>query len=168
MATRRVDLGFNGTVRPSTGDPHFVPYTVVNSGSTQDPIVLVMLSAVVTVIKGHIRIPEDYVGTPVLSIVWTSETAANTVDFKFRHRTIAGSDTALLDISTSPTEREDTSVDNGGPSAPSERMLDTISLTTTDLTAGETMYYEFERDGVTDDKADDITIWHLDFQYSDT
>ena len=168
MSTRRKDLAFNGSVRPATGDPYFAPYKLVNSASLQDPMVLVMLSAVVTVILGQIRIPEDYVGTPVLSIVWTSETTANTVDFKFRHRTIAGSDIELLDISTSPTELEDTSVNNGGPSAASERMLDTITLTSTDLAAGETLYYEFERDGVTDDKADDITIWHLDFQYSDT
>jgi hypothetical protein len=126
-----------------------------------------MLASVVGVVKGAIRIPENYVGTPVLSIIWTSETTANTVDFKFRHRTTDGSDTELLDISTSPTEREDSSANNGGPSAASEQMLDTISLTTTDLTAGSMLYFEFERDGVTDDKADDITVWSLDFQYAD-
>ena len=91
--------------------------------------------------------------------------ATNTVDFAFRHRT--GGDAELLDISTTPTELEDTSVDNGGPAAASGAVLDTISLTTTDLTAGQLMYFEFERDGVTDDKVDTITIWGLHFQYSD-
>lgn len=154
-------------MRLLNSNTYIVPYSIINSGTTQDPDVLVMKAAVVGVIKGNIRIPENYVGTPVLAIVWTSETTTNTVDFKFRHRTTDGSDGELLDISTSPTELEDTSVDNGGPSAASEQMIDTISLTTTDLTAGSIMYYEFERDGATDDKADNITIWALDFQYSD-
>ncbi len=166
MATHRISL-LNFSIRPLDGNTWFAPYVTINSGTTQDPIVLVMKTAVVGVVKGVIRIPENYVGTPVLSIVWTSETTTNTVDFKFRHRTTDGSDTELLDISTSPTELEDTSVNNGGPSAASEQMIDTISLTTTDLAAGSMMYFEFERDGVTDDKADDITVWSLDLQYAD-
>ena len=166
MATHRVSL-LNSTVRPLDENTFFAPYSIANSGTTQDPVVLYMITSVVGVIKGVIRVPENYVGTPVLSIVWTSETTTNTVDFKFRHRTTDSSDTELLDISTSPTELEDTSINNGGPSAASEQMIDTISLTTTDLTSGSIMYYEFERDGVTDDKADDITVWSLDFEYAD-
>ncbi len=166
MATHRIPI-ISFSARPLNGNAYFAPYSTVNAGTTQDPMVLVMITSVVSVIKGLFRVPENYVGTPVLSIIWTSETTANTVDFKFRHRTISGSDAELLDIATSPTELEDTSVNNTGPSAASEKMLDTISLTTTDLLAGDIVYFEFERDGVTDDKADDITVWSLDFQYAD-
>lgn len=166
MATHRVDL-FNSTIRPLDGNCFFAPYTAENSGSTQDPIVLHMITSVVSMVKGVIRIPENYVGTPVLSIYWTSETTTNTVDFKFRHRTTDGSDAELLDIATSPTELENTSVNNGGPSAASEQMLDTIALTTTDLVKSSLMYFEFERDGVTDDKVDTITIWGLHLEYAD-
>ncbi len=167
MATHRVSL-LNGTIRPLDSNTWFAPYSTANSGTTQDPFVLFMKSAVVGVVKGNIRIPENYVGTPVLSIIWTSETTADTVDFKFRHRTTSGSDTALLDISSSPDERADSEINNTGPSAASEQMIDVIDpLTATDLAAGDLMYFEFERDGVTDDKAGDITVWSLDFQYAD-
>ena len=161
MSTLAVNL-INGTVRHLDSNSFFAPYTTINSGSTQNPQVLVMKSAVVSVIKGIVKIPDDCSSTPVIEIMWTSETTTNTVDFKFRHRVTAGSDLALLDISTTPTELEDPIANNGGPSASSEQMIDEISLTTTDFAAGAYMYYEFERDGVTDDKADDITVWGLE------
>ena len=164
MATHRVNL-LNSSIIPLDGNCFFAPYSVENSGTTQDPIVLHMITSVVSMVKGVMRVPENYVGTPLLSVFWTSETTTNTVDFKFRHRTVG--DGELLDISTSPTELEDVTTNNGGPATASHAVLDTIALTTTDLTAGQLMYFEFERDGVTDDKVDTITIWGLHFQYDD-
>ena len=110
MATHRIDL-FNSTIRPLDSNCFFAPYTVETAASTQDPIVLHMITAVVSMVKGVVRVPANYVGTPVLSILWTSETTTNTVDFKFRHRTIGAAE--QLEISTAPTELEDsTSIDD--------------------------------------------------------
>lgn len=166
MATHEINL-LNAHVSPFDGNSWFAPYKTLNSGSTQDPMVLVMDQGAVSYVQGAILIPKNYVGTPFLVVVWTSETTTNTVDFKFRHRTIDGSDSELLDIATSPDEREDVGINNGGPSAASEKMVYTDALTSTDLTAGELMYFEFERDGATDDKAAEISVWGLYFRYND-
>jgi len=166
MATQRISL-LGSSIRPQDGNTWFAPYSIANSATLQDPMVLYFKSAVVGVVKGVVRIPPNYVASPVLSIVWTSEVTTNDVDFKFRHRVTDGSDTELLDISTSPTELENTAVDNTGPSAASEQMIDTIALTATDFVAGSLLYFEFERDGVTDTKVGDITVWSVDLEYSD-
>ncbi len=164
MATHQVNL-FNSSILPLNSFCFFAPYAAENSGTTQDPDVLHMITSVVSVVKGLIRIPDIYVGTPVTEIVWTSETTANTVDYKFRHRTMTSAE--LLDTSTSPTELEDTIVNNGGPAAASGLVIDTISLTTTDISANKYMYFELERDGVTDDKADTVTVWFANFLFDD-
>jgi len=164
MATHRIDL-LNSTIIPFDGNCFFAPYSAEVT-TTQDPLVLHMITSVVSFVIGVIRIPENYVGTPVLSIMWTSATTANTVDFDFRHRTIGDGESTV--IATSPSEiTADNTQNNTGPGTASFLVLDTISLTTTDLTAGQLMYYEFERDGVTDDKVDTITVHGLHFQYND-
>lgn len=166
MATRSKDL-LDRSVNFLDVNAYETPYIVVNSGTTQNPLVFVFKSAVSGNIAGFTKIPDGYVGTPQVEIVWTSETTTGDVDFAFRHRVTDGSDTELLDISTSPTEIENTSIDNTGPSAASEQMITTISLTATDFVAGSMLYWEFERDGVTDTKADDITVWKLSLKYAD-
>ena len=164
MSTHRMNL-LNSSVRPFDGNCFFSPMSTEVS-TTQDPIVLHMITSVVSYIIGVIRIPENYVGTPVVSVFWTSTTTTNTVDFDFRHRTIGAGESAI--IATSPSElTADGTVNNGGPATANFLVLDTLPLTTTDITAGQLMYFEFERDGVTDDKVDTITIHGLHFEYDD-
>lgn len=167
MATQRVPMINWGTKIRPTGGAYFGPYTELNSGSALDREVLVLLASVVSGIEGSVEIPEDYVGTPKVKIVWTSETTANDVDFDCIHRTIDGSDTELLDTTATPSQRTDSQDNNTGPSAASERMVDEITVTATDLTAGATWHFEFERDGVSDTKADKVSIWGLELTYSD-
>ena len=164
MAIHRKSL-LNGTINHKDDFTFFAPYSIADSNTTQNPQVLHMLGSFVGVICGVIRVPENYVGTPKLSIFWNSETTTGDVDFKFRHRTVG--DGEDLGISTSPTELEDTQPNNTGPGTAAFAVLDSFALATTDLTAGQLMYFEFERDGVTDTKADSITVWALDFEYSD-
>ena len=168
MGTQRISV-VNESTREIDGGSYYAPYTFLNSGSSQDPNVLVFTAGVVSGIKGSFRIPENYVDTPVLSIPWTAETTTGDVDFKFRHRTTDGDDTDRLDISTFPDERADAADGTTGPTSASRQMITTISLTATDLVAGSMCYYEFERDGVSDTKADDISIWGdgPHFQYAD-
>lgn len=167
MATHRVSMINWGTKIRPTGGAYFGPYTELNAGSALDREVLILPASVVSGIEGSVEIPENYVGTPKVKIVWTSETTANDVDFDCVHRTVDGSDTELLDTTTVPDQRTNSQDNNGGPSAASERMVDEITLTDTDITGGATWHFEFERDGASDTKADDVSVWGLEFTYSD-
>lgn len=167
MATHRLSI-INGFSLPLDSNCFFAPYVTVNSGTTQNPMVLVQKAGATSTLQGTFRIPQNWVGTSKLSIIWTSETQAGDLDFQFKHRTIGGSDTKLLDTATLPAEIVETTLTTGAePSVPSERMVDTITLTETDFVAGDTVYFEFNRLGAADTKADDNTIWGLDFEYND-
>ena len=64
MAIQTVNL-FPGS-RPLDGNCFFAPYSLENSGTTQDPDVLHMIAAVVSMIKGITRVPDLYFGSPVV------------------------------------------------------------------------------------------------------
>lgn len=167
MATRRIGI-INWTTLPIvTGGAYFAPYTNLNAGSALDRDVLVLLASAVNGINGSFEIPEDYVGTPKCKVVWTSETTAGDLDLDFIHRVIAGTDSLLLDTTTSPSQRTDSQDNNAGPSTASNRMVDEIVLTATDFAAGATCHFELMRDGVSDGKAASVSIWAAEFTYVD-
>lgn len=168
MSTHRITMiNWGNLPKVVAGGAYFTRYSAINSGTLLDRMVLVMPSGVESGIEGSFEIPENYVDTPILKKVWTSETAAGDVDFQLDHRTIDGSDTELFDTITSPAQRTNSSNGNTGPTVVSRRMVDTFSLTATDFVAGATVHFEFLRNGDIDTKAAAITVWALEFKYND-
>lgn len=171
MATHRVDL-LNATLKlGDDGNAYMVPFSVVNSGTatTWDQIIISQISTADSTIEGSVTIPANYVGTPVFEIIWTSDTVTGTIIWSLTHRVVDGSDVALMDISTLPTDitETDLTIATTVPNASSERMVSTISMTTTDFAVDETLQWRLTRDTVTDTRADNAIIIGLNLKYSD-
>ena len=166
MATHRFPI--LGGVLPLDANAYLAPYTAANSGSTQNVFAWRMSGTAVSMLAGVFRLPANYVGTPALKVLWTSQTTSGNVVFNLRHRTMTPG-TDLMDISTSPTERADTVTTSSKPSAADAVEESSISLTTTDLVAGELVYFEFEREAThaSDTKTDWVEVLDVSMQYAD-
>ena len=164
MAKGRVDL--LDALPDTNGNSYPAPYITLNSGTVRNPEVLVFKSGVKGTIEGAFGIPDDYSADPEIEVIWTSETTSGDVDFEHDQRTTKDSDAELLDINASPANRVDTSLNITGPSAASERMVTTFALTATDIAKDRSGSYKFSRDGVTDTKADNVSVWELYFKYT--
>lgn len=168
MATRYISA-INGSVRPDTSDVYLSPLSSVTASPTQDPFVWVFIDGATGTLKGLLRIPPDYVDTPVWVISWSCETTANNVRFELKHRTMEPG-VSEVDISTSPTEITETAIDTSSkPHSVDGFEEDTISMTTTDLVADEMLYFEFSRLGAhaNDTKVDDVSVLDIGFKYAD-
>lgn len=157
----RLHYGSNGAAYPQN-------YVVENSGTTQNAIVPLFEDAATGTISLTFMVPEDYAGSPVLVIGWTSETTAGNVRFEAVHRVMTAGST-LLDTATTPSAVTQTLDTSSKPGAASQYEEDTISLTSTGYAAGKLIHLAFSRLGghANDTKAASITLWDLSFQYSD-
>jgi hypothetical protein len=117
---------------------------------------------------GQFTVPQNYVGTALIKPSWTSSATSGNCQFRFTYRAVGGDDAESLD-QTSNQEQVSPSVDVA-PSAAFERNKPTITLTSANLAAGDTVQFLFERgdpNGSTDTMAADATIHDLIFSYSD-
>lgn len=171
MATRRVPiLGFN-TVPDDTGRAFFEPYPVKATNDNFKHLVLTLNDPGASQnhgVYGAFDIPPDYVGSPVIRIIWTSTAITGTCLFAFDYRAIGGDDAESLDQATF---QEQIDISDVAPSATDERMNVTGALTAANLAAGDTVEFFFYRDGTTgaptDDLAAAVTVHGLYFEYSD-
>lgn len=167
MATHRIPiLGFN-TVPDASGNVFLEPYSIkatndvwrhlhfiFNDTSTRD------------LLYGLFNVPKNYVGTASLIIVWTSTATTGDVVWDFDYRTVAGNDTTSLD--QAGTE-EAVTVTDTAPGATDRRLEVSISLTSANLAADETVEFLFGRDGASgsDTMAAAAQLVGLFFQYAD-
>lgn len=93
---------------------------------------------------GVAMVPPDYVGSAVVRIVWTSTATSGNVVWEFAYRDVGGDDTTSLDQSTA---QETVTVTDAAPTATDRRLVTTVSLTSANLTAGDTLEFKFSRDG---------------------
>lgn len=116
-------------------------------------------------IYGLFNVPKNYVGTPVLVIVWTATLTTNNVVWDFEYRTVGGNDTTSLD--QTGTE-ESVTVTDVAPGAANRRLEVTISLSA-NFAADETVEFGFFRDGAdaADTMAGSAILHDLLFQYND-
>lgn len=112
-------------------------------------------------------VPQNYVGTAAVIPFWTSTATSGNCRWRITYRTVAGDDAASLDQSGN---EQQSSVTDAAPSAAHERLTPSISPTSANFAAGETVEYLFERldDTGTDTMAADAVLHDLVFQYSDT
>lgn len=115
---------------------------------------------------GTFDVPENYVGSPVLVIDWSSTLTTNDIVWDFEYRAVGGNDTESLDQAGT---QESVTVTDTAPSAALERQEVTIALTAGNFAAGDTVEYYFARDGA--DAADTLAGSgigvRLKFQYAD-
>lgn len=167
MSTHRLPiLGF-ATVPDATGTAFFEPYTIKATNDVWGHLVLVLNdTAADHGVFGKFAVPQNYVDTANLVIVWTATAVAGDVEFDFMYRAVGGNDTESLDQAGS---QEDVNGNDTAPSAVNERMELAIALTDGNFAAGDTVEFFFSRDGTDggDGMAAASLVFGVFFEYND-
>jgi hypothetical protein len=144
MATLRVPL--NLVPNNATGDVFYESYSVKATNDAWDyPVLIFNDTATRNGAVGKIEVPPNYVGTAALIVVWTATATTGDVEWDFDYRAVGGNDIESLDQAGT---QESVNANDTAPSAVNERMEISISLTSANLAAGDTLQYELFRDGV--------------------
>lgn len=172
MATHRKSIMGFGTKPDTSGECFFEPYSIVATNDVWDRMVCrfgASNAAQPTVrhgFHGGFIVPQNYVGTAAIIIVWTASIITGDVVWDFDYRTVGGNDTTSLD--QAGTEQALTVTDTA-PGAANRRLEATISPTAANFSAGEEVEFFFARDGAdaADTMAGAALLFSLSFQYAD-
>ncbi len=167
MATLELSI-LNGLKPDTSGDVFYEPYSIKATNDVFDHLVLIFNPATATRLLAHglFHVPQNYVGTAVIVPVWTSTATTGNAVFDFQYRAISGNDTESLDQAT---VQETVTVTDAAPSAAHERLIPTMSLTSANLTAGDTVEFAIVFDDVdaSNTIASAAILHDLIFRYSD-
>jgi len=167
MATHRIPILGWQTKPDGTGEAFFEPYSIKATNDQWDHMVLILNDSGTRIgVYGVFDIPQNYVGTANLIIVWTATAIAGDVEYDFDYRAVGGNDTESLDQSGT---QETVNSNDTAPSAVNERMELSIALTDGNFAAGDTVEFLFVRDGTDagDTMAASAIVFGLLFEYSD-
>lgn len=165
MATHRINMLGANTVPDTGGNVFFEPYTIKATNDVWGYLVAVFNdTATRDGLRGKFNVPQNYVDTANLVIVWTSTATSGDVEWDFDYRAVGG----VESLDQSGTQE---SV-NGNDAAPTSTDLRTefpIALTDGNFAAGDEVQFEFFRDGT--DGGDGISaavqLHALYFEYND-
>lgn len=167
MATKRISILNHTLVPDSTGE---VSFDALDTHGTNDQWKHLVLAFQDTAnrhgVYGCFRVPDDYVGTAKVEVLWTSGAVTGDVEWDFDYRAVGGDDTESLDQTGT---QESVNVNDTAPSAVFERMVIEVALTSANLAAGDLVEFFFVRDGTDagDTMADEALVFDVLFQYSD-
>jgi len=167
-ATHRVPIIGWAAVPEISGDVFFEPYTVKATNDLFGRMVLIFNdTATKDSLMGGFTVPQNYVGTANLVIVWTSTATTGDVEWDFSYRAVGGNDTESLDQSS---YQQEVNSNDTAPSATDERMEITIALTDGNFVAGDNVQFTFSRDGTDggDGMAAAAILFELYFEYNDS
>jgi len=167
----RISILNSSVVPDTTGEAFFEPYTILATNDVFKHIVLRLgssNSAAPTIdggVYGTFLVPQNYVGTAVIYIRWTATITTNDVYFGFSYRAIGGNDSESLDQATF---QEAVSVTDTAPGAANRLMEASVSLTSSNIAAGDIVEFYFYRGGsqAGDTMAGSALVHDLDFGYS--
>lgn len=169
MATHRLSIINRWSLPDTSGDVYFEPVTVAATNDFFKSNNLIFEdSGNDDELFGRFYVPENYVGTANLVIVWTSTATSGDVEFGFAYRAVGGNDTESLDQATAQ-ESLLSGNNDAAPSAVNERMEYSISLTDGNFAAGDTVQFIFSREGADagDGLGAKLRIYDLFFEYAD-
>jgi hypothetical protein len=164
MATRILPI--LGGVRPGTsGSVFWEPYSVKATNDVwQHDVLIFNDTAARDLCYGQFTVPQDYVGTPVFRVIWSSTATSGNAIWDLDYRTVGGDDTTSLDQAG---VEEALTVTDAAPGATNRRMTPTMAAAA-NFAAGETVEFLFGRDGASADTiAAALIVFDLIFEYSD-
>jgi len=167
MATHRIDIMGWSTSPGNNGNVFFEPYFIKATNDAWGYLIAVFNdTSTRDFFNGRFSVPQNYVGTANLIVVWTTTATTGDVEWDFDYRAVGGNDTESLDQSGT---QESVNANDTAPSATDERMEISISLTDANFATGDTVQYKMFRDGT--DGGDGISaavqIHGLYFEYAD-
>ncbi len=151
------------TTPDTSGEVFFQPYSIIDTAAVLDPMVLCFLnSGTVDGVRGVFQVPQNYVGSPVLRIVWTANATSGTCTFNWSILTRSGTE----DMGAAATRTSETDSTTKGGTAFTRETND-ITLTAADYVAGDEALFELFRDTVTDTMAATCMVFGVYFEYAD-
>lgn len=165
MATQRIDV--TAKFRSNTSKNYFEPAIVKATVAPWEDDVLIMEDGSARDgVFGGFDIPQTYVGSPQLIVIWTSEATSGVVAFDYDYRNHGGDDT---DSFNQAGTQESANVDDTAPSVAHRRMTAVIALTAGNFAAGDSHKGGLFRDktDVDDTLADEAIIHYVLFEFSD-
>ena len=168
MATHQISI--MASLRPdTTGRAFFEPYTVKATNDIFGHMVGVLndpAGGQAHGFYGQFLVPQNYVGSAVVKPVWTSTATTGNCKLDFDYRAIGGDDAESLDQATF---QESLTVTDVAPSAANERNVPSLTMTASNLAAGDTVEFFITReDGAgTDTMAAAATLHDVIFEYAD-
>jgi hypothetical protein len=167
MATHRISLLGANTVPDASGNVFFEPYNIKATNDVFRQMHVVFNdSGTRILLYGIANVPKNYVGTATVIIVWTSTATSGDVVWDFDYRAVGGNDSESLDQAT---VQEGVTVTDTAPGATDRRMEVSISLTSANIVADDTLEWIVGRDGAqgADTMAAAAQLVGLYLQYAD-
>ncbi len=168
-ATHRLPILGWATVPEGSGDVFFEPYDVKATNDVWDRLIVVFTdTAERDALHGSFTVPQNYVDTANLVIVWSTVAvaAAGDVEWDFDYRAVGGDDTESLDQAGT---QESVNGNDTAPSTTNERLVLTIALTDGNFAVGDIVLFTLFRDGTDggDTMADNALLFEIYFEYND-
>ena len=140
------------------------PYDVTDTAAVWKGLVLVFNnSGTKDGVRGKFQVPQGYVGSARLIIVWTANATFGTCIFDWSVLPRSG----VEDMGAAFTRTSETvSVTKGGTAFTREESI--ITLTNADYVAGDEVLFELFRDTISDTMAAKTLVFDVYFEYSDT
>lgn len=167
MATHRVSILGPNTMPDTSGNVFFEPSGIKRTNDLYNELIVVFKDSGTKIsLRGAFVVPVNYVGTPVVRIVWAANnTVANSeAVWDFDYRAIAVAETV-----DPTTHQESVTVTTTCSTTVWNRNDSTVSLTAGNLAAGDYVEFLLSRDGAdaSDDLAQDVQLLGAFFEYVD-
>ena len=166
MATHRVSI-FGLSSPDSSGNVFYEPYSIkATNDFWKHQIVVFNDSSTDDYLSGSFGVPKNYVGSAKWVIVWTSTATSGNAVWEQGYRTVAGDDANSLDQATA---EETQTVTDAAPGAANRRLEVSITPTSANFAADETVEFKFGRKGTSgsDTMAAAAMLFDLFFEYAD-
>ena len=93
MATHRIPILNWATVPDDSGDVFIEPYSIKGSNDLWKRLVAIFNDTATRIgLHGGFTVPENYVGSPKIVIVWTSTATSGDVEYDYDYRAVGGND----------------------------------------------------------------------------
>jgi len=165
MATFQLDIGVEGLTPDSSGEVFFEKYSVKDTGTILDPLILVYKNSGTK--DGAARsfiVPQNYVGTAKLTVLWNVNATSGDAIFDLSYLTRSDGE----DMGAAATDTTDT-VTTTTDSTAFNLNTSTMTLTAGDFAAGDIVMMELFRDtaNASDTLAADLIVHKIIFEYAD-
>lgn len=145
MATHLINILGPNTVPDSSGDVFLEPYDIKASNDVWKFLVFIFNDTSTRIgLRGMFRVPQNYVGTAKIVVEWSSTATTGDVEWDFDYRAIGGNDTESMDQSGT---QESVNNNDTAPGAAHRRLNCELTLTSSNLAAGDLVEFELFRDG---------------------
>ena len=165
MATHRIGILGPGTVPDTSGNVFFETYSVTDTATILDPLILnFSFSSTKDGVRGSFIVPQNYSGTAKIVIFWNANATTGDAIFDLSYLTRSDDE----DMGAAATDTTDT-VTTGTAGTAFLLNTSTITLTSGDFAASDVVTFELFRDqaNASDTLAVDALVFAVLFEYAD-